>query len=323
MKISRLGFAFVVSAALAACGGGGSSGGSTGGATGGGGTPTPTPPPTTFTYTKFADVTGNVSFTNACMTFETINGFPQWVFSQSFDDFQSINYSSSTETWRIVYFPDSSREQSFGPAEIVTNTAELISYQKTNPNPPADYLNIFGNQPGNVAREYTRAISYGLASGGSPVQAFCTIGIPTDPNDIPSQATVTYTDLLFGGFVLDAVPGGNPPIASSRITGGSGTITGDISTGRLTFDMSIEVTDSQNVVRTLGPFKGTADVTVGANSAGYRGRLTYAATEDVEIVGGFYGPQGTETANVFAVNVDLNNDGQFDQLIFAGLSAKR
>lgn len=312
--------ALFCSAALASCGGG-SSGGSP---TSGGGTPSPTPTSSPSpSYTKIADLTGDVHFANSCIGYDTINGFPQWVLSSDFGDFQTINYSTSSETWRIVNFANSAQEESFGPAQLVSTSNEVTIYNKDNGTEPPDYLRVFGTRAGFVMRDYSRSNVYGLVGGGSLAQAACTFGVPTDPNDIPSQTTVTYSDLMFGGIIVNSDPGATPPFSTSTITGGTGTITGDTTTGKVTFNMTLEVTAPDNSVSTMGPFQGTLDVTNANNVGGFHGRLNYGGKADVETLGGFYGPQGIETGAVFSVNVDLNTDGQNDQFILANVSGRR
>ncbi len=316
--------ALMVSATVAACGGGGGS--SSPATVGGGGTPTPTPTPTpapTFTYTKFADLSGDQSFPSACVDADaspigTLRAPNPAQFGQN----GIISYAAATDSWTARSVQGKS--ETFGPADLVSTASDETLYQKASTLGPDARFQIFNEQDGPAPFEYMRStFSILFDPSFPPTYTACFIGVPTDQDDIPSATTVTYSDLEFGGFVIDEAPGQSPPSTFFTIVDGTGQINGNTGTGDVTIEFSLTIEDSSGVQSTIGPISGTVGTEFVDDVAGYSGLLNFGAVPEYTIAGGFFGPEGRETGFIFAASVDQNADGTPERSIFGGAWAKR
>lgn len=321
MKFSGVAAALLCSVALAGCGGEGSSGGSSGPATGGGGsTPTPTP---TFTYTKFADLTGDQDFPTACIDAEPSQiGTITNAQPRQMGVYGAVMFADATDTYTITNLYGF--QQGFGPADLFDTTANSDEYRKPSGLGPDHRLQIFRNSETGLTFEYMRsAFAILFEQGRPPVYTSCVFGVATDPDDVPSDATVTYTDLRFGGSVIDEAPGQTPPSTYNQIVGGTGTLTGNTQTGDVTIEFSLTIEDASGAQSTIGPFQGTVTTEINGDVAGYSGLINVGGAPEILVAGGYFGPEGRETGFSFHGAIDQNADGIPERSIFGGVAAKR
>ena len=318
-------------AALTACGGGDSGGGAppTGGGappTGGGGGPAPTPTPTpTFSYTKYVDLEGDQNYYSACVGAGPIlrgvavgDAPPSSLGIQVFGQDGLVTFTEATETWQVAI--PNGQSESFGPADLQASTGPLIIYQRSDDG-DLEVLEIETLGSASTLREYSRELFFSLADTTARLgTAYCSIGVPSEPDDLPDSTTVTYSNFDIEGAYYQQV---GSSVESRRITGGSATVTGNTDTGEVAVDLSLEVEITGGGSQVFGPYSGTLTASVDTDRVGYFGQLNLGGIPEFTLSGAFYGPQGTETSFVFAADVDQDSD-RFNEQFFVGrASAKR
>ncbi|WP_197076207.1 hypothetical protein [Aurantiacibacter marinus] len=313
--------AVLASFLLVSCGGDDSSPTPTGSAT-----PTPTPPPAppppTFTYTQFANLTGVQDFATACIEYgQALDGVPRLVQAFPYSGGGNIDLDAGTAIWTVTEF-GGGVSASFGPGDIVSQAADRVRYD-LNTTPLPTRLSIFQSTVAGTPAAYGRRTGYLLPTGNGLQTAFCTLGVPTDPDDIPAATTVTYTDLAMDGFLIQRNPAGGNSI-TSQIVSGTGTISGNTTNGSIRFSISYVVEDSAGARRTVGPISGDVDIDLsGTDRAGYFGLLNFGGMPEYQITGGFYGPQGRETGFVVAAQLDQDSDGRPEEFLLINGYATR
>jgi len=321
MTSQRLAVALLCSAAVSACGGGGGSAPPPTG--GGGGTPTPTPTPT-FNYTAFDDLTGDQNFPSACVEAEpspigTLRQAQPWQFSNS----GLVSYTEASDSWTMTAIRN--QTEVFGPSDLFSDANGVREYRQPDSGGlPGSRFRLIEELNATNPYSYMRStFSLLFEPGLASAYTACFIGVPTDPDDIPAATTVTYTDLQFGGFVVDEAPGQTPPSTFSTIVDGTGTITGNTSTGAIDIEFSLTIEDANGVQSTIGPIAGEVTIAFIDEVAGYDGSLNLGGMPEYTIAGGFFGPEGRETGFAFAASLDQNSDGTPERSIFGGVSAQR
>jgi len=281
--------------------------------------PTPTPSPTpTFSYSTFDALTGSRTFRTACTVYGGGgNGVPRADGFHWYTLDGNISYDEPSDSWTVSEINGGSIV-TFDPSHLV-NASDPVTYEI--PGSPPSRLDIFTPMVANIPATYGRGFAYLLNPGNVIQQALCSVGVPTDPDDIPAATTITYSQLNLGGIVIDQNPAGGAPLVS-QIVGGSGTITGDTTTGELTFSLFYTVRDSNGAETTLGPVSGTIGVDLGNDSAGYIGPIN-PGVPVYRVNGGFYGPQGRETGFVLTGDIDQDSNGINEQFILMGGYATR
>lgn len=319
-KSDRVSAAVIAAILVASCGGGesGSSPAPTGSATS---TPTPTPPPPpppTFSYTEFANLTGAQDFGTACLVYSPRgNNMPGFDGELPFSADGAVDFDATAGIWSISQI-NGGNVSTAGPGDITSNTGTRIEYNNGAAPIPLR-LSVITPQVAGASGLYGRGISYLLPlSGGGAQSGFCSLGVATDPDDIPASTTVTYTNVAMEGVVLDEPAGGGQPIVS-RVVSGSGTITGNTSTGEIMFSLSYVVEAPGGAQTTIGPIAGTVDIDLSNdNRAGYFGLINFGGTPEYSISGGFYGPQGRETGFILYAAQDLDSNGLNERVILIG-----
>lgn len=319
----------IACAMLGACGGGSSSGGgSAGGGSSGGGTPTPTPTPTptsSFSYSRFTELTGTSNFATACMEGDSsaIGTLRQPFFQVLLGDGNAISLDRSTQTWSVTAF--NGKSETFGPADVVSAPGTLITeYRKASALGPFERYFVGAPDSGTVTFDYLRGgAAFLLDPGGAPTNMFCYFGVPTIPADIPSGTTVTYTHLFPSGTVVEETPGMPLPSRALSIIGGSGSISGNTTTGVLTITLNLTTRDANGGQATIGPLTGTANTEIVNGRAGFRGTLNAGGMPEYQIAGGYFGPQGREIGFAIAAARDLDSNGVPDFSVLGGVAARR
>lgn len=255
-------------------------------------TPTPTPSPTpTFSYSSFADLTGDREFGVACLTYAPFtNGVPTFTGSQWQVSNMGISYDSASDSWTIAR-ASGAQQTTFGPAELVSSANGNLAYATTSA--PPQTLGITVPQAGGLSAIYARSLSFFI----TPVVdvrelGTCSIGVPTDPADLPAGIAV-FDRLSLTGTVIAENPAGGDPIIS-EVIGGSGTISADMDQRKITFNLFYTVRDSGGFETTLGPIQGTIDIEEQPNAVGYFEQIGIGPPI-WQVNGTFYGPSAMET----------------------------
>ena len=276
-------------------------------------TPTPTPPPPpTFSYTKFAELTGTQDFGTACTTWSVRgNGVPATDNLVQFLADGIVDFDADNEIWEILETLGG-RAYQFGPDDIVSQDSAATNYRTGTP--PSGF-SVAIPSAGGFTAEYGRVSRSTLVIDSGPVQnASCVFGVATDPEDFPAATTVVYEDLYIRGWVFDEVAGGGG-FETSRIVDGSGSITGNTSTGDVEFSLFYEVEATDGTRRTIGPLTGGGTVDVSEDRAGVFALLNMDSTPEYQLNAAFFGPSGSELAFSASADVDTNRDGAVEQLI--------
>ena len=235
------------------------------------------------------------------------------------DDF--VRYKSASDEWTVQLV--NGQVGTFGPGERTLKTDSDIQFQRVAASGHPETLEIKRIGDGTALREYSRELFFVLADAVGPLgTSYCTIGIPTNPEDLPATASVTYSDLNVRGVVWedDARSGS---AQGMRIIGGSGDIVGNSQSGDVMVNMTLEVESTGGGSRMIGPIQGTVSATVDTDRVGYMGLLNFGASPEYFISGGFFGPQGTETSFVFDAAIDQDGNGVNELYITGRVSAKR
>ncbi|VVT05664.1 hypothetical protein [Erythrobacter sp. EC-HK427] len=287
-------------------------------------TPTPTPTPTpTFSYTEFANLTGVQDFGTACVAYRPRgNNMPGLDGEVLFSGAGAVDLDATTGVWTIAEI-NGATVRTIGPESITSTTATRVEYNSTATAVPFR-LSVITPQVAGQSARYGRAISYLLPlAGGGGQSGFCTLGVATDPDDIPATTTVTYSNVAMEGVVLDEPAGGGQPIVS-RVISGSGTITGNTTTGEITFSLTYVVEAPGGVQTTIGPITGTAPIDLGNDSrAGYRNLIGDGTPPQYAVNGAFYGPQGRETGFILYSFQDADSNGLNERVVLIGGYATR
>ncbi len=219
-----------------------------------------------------------------------------------------IDLNADTGVWTISEINGGSTA-SVGPSELVLESPERLEYEGTEAPIPTRYVVNAPPVSGGLA-EYGRNVFFRLALEGGGLQtAICTLGVPTDPDDIPSATTVTYNDVEFVGAIFDENPAGGSSFIS-QIVESSGTFEGNTETGIISISLTFTVEASGGARTTIGPLTGEASIDLsGDGRAGFEGILNFGGAPEYFIKGGFYGPQGREAGFVIYANQDQNFDG--------------
>lgn len=315
-KLGHASIAVMASFLLVSCGGDDSSPTPTGSATP---TPTPTPtPPPTFTYTEFANLTETQDFGTACLVYSPRgNNMPGFDGQLPFSADGSIDFDAANGIWSIAQI-NGANVATTGPGDITSNTGTRIEYNNGAVPIPLR-LSVITPQVAGASALYGRGISFLLPlSGGGAQNGFCSLGVATDPDDIPASTTVTYNNVAMEGVVLDEPAGGGQPIVS-RVVSGSGTITGNTVNGEITFSLSYVVEAPGGAQTTIGPIAGTVGIDLtNDNRAGYFGQINLGGVPEYTVNGGFYGPQGRETGFILYAAQDLDFNGLNERVILIG-----
>ncbi|WP_137862603.1 MULTISPECIES: hypothetical protein [unclassified Sphingomonas] len=246
------------------------------------------------TYTKFADQTGDQSFTSGCVRVAPPNsstvGFP--------DTGLAFGYTASTQSWGVT---GDGLSLSFGPADIDTSApAGYPFYAKPGIGSFIDRLRIqTAGIVGIGPLEYARVVSVITNATGSSRTYTCLIGAPTLVTDLPTTPTVTY-NAAYGGGATRTILGG---ATSTLSLGKSGvTLGADLLTGQVTATIHLIGTPASGPDIDLGTVTGTANIDPA--TGGYYGWTWSSPTLSGitgQFSGRFYGPQGKETEFVLAL----------------------
>ena len=293
---------------LTACGGGDSSGPSTGGPSPT--PPPPPPPPPTFSYTKFADLTGTQTFQSTCGGEELYFG-DTFVFGGTrFGEGIEIVSDRSGPTYQItipqlVFEPEST--VSFFQVDrdpAAPSTAE--AYLKTDANGRTQRLAVFAPRVNDVALEYTRQASLFVQRETGFINAICAFGVPTKLNDNPASTRTygkSYTSALLRKVEMASSSGPTRFFSASASTA---TATANPATGAIDITLTIRGQEIVGGVRSdtieeLGTYR--ASTTIDGSEQSFVDTVVNDANTTAGTFGGwFFGPQGRTLAVSFGIN---------------------
>ncbi|WP_164118243.1 hypothetical protein [Sphingorhabdus sp. Alg239-R122] len=281
-------------------------------------TPSPTPTPAPFTYTKFDDLTGDQNFATACEAFipRADNFAPGREATQVFGADGLITYSAVDEAYTV--FTPNNVQQIFGPDDRAASPSDQITYVKNSRTQGAfETFTIFRTLafPNDYVRRAEINIE-GSATSGTQIRslATCIFGVPTHPDDQPSQTQVSFDDFVISGTVYDARDGTGVKIRG--IVGGDASLSVNLSTGVVTSSLRFEAFGSGDTIE-LGTYSGENTITVNQETSGIFGLMADGNGNEVQINGSFFGPQGSEFGYVFTYSEDKNFDG-LNEMFFIG-----
>jgi hypothetical protein len=299
---------------LTACSGGGGS------SSGGGTVVTPTPSPGTPTpspsasstptpsYTKFAELTGDRSFTSACGRLDA--GSPPVVAPASLPTAGlSFAYVSATQTWTVI---GDGVNLSFGPTDVDPATPAGGQFYLKPGVSGTDRLRI--QLPGITGvgpMEYARIASVTTNVFGTSRTYSCVIGVPTLVTDVPAATTVTYRAAL-GGTGYRTPPAGG---ATTTFSLGKSTVALDANrvTGKVIAVINLIGTPTGGGADVdFGTVTGTADIDPA--TGGYYGTSWTSPTLTVifgAFSGRFFGPQGLESEFALSLVIDAPGAAPF------------
>ncbi|RYG86122.1 MAG: hypothetical protein EON59_10715 [Alphaproteobacteria bacterium] len=297
-------------AVLGACSGGGSSGNGGGGTVvtptpspSTGATPTPSPSPSP-SYTKFADLTGDLLFRSTCVGNEA--GFSiGWIPTSSPRNGLSFGFSNSAASWTVQ---GNGEDVTFLASERDTTAPSTVA-RYIKPGGPTTRLTIQRPGIGTVGADYFRVATYVR----SPRTYQCMIGIPTLITDRPAGSTISFPSASVTGYLF--------------ITPQNSTVRTQYSTNNSTsmFSVNLDRGEVAYSVRLIGsplPTGSGADVDFGTitgvasidpDTGGYyTTQLTVNGLTLMigEMSGEFYGPQGKEAGFGLAVYGTRPDGGQ-------------
>lgn len=306
----RYGAALSGAILLAACSGGGSSvsgGGTVLTPTPSPGTPTPSPstsPTPAPSYSKFAELAGDRSFTSAC---GRLDGAASPIVNPASlpTDGLSFAYVSATQTWTVT---GDGVNLSFGPADVDPATPAGGQFYLKPGAGGTDRLRI--QLPGIAGvgpMDYARTASVTTNVFGTSRTYSCVIGVPTLVTDVPAATAVTYRAAL-GGTGYRIPPGGG---ATTNYSLGKSTVALDANrvTGKVTAVINLIGTPAGGGADVdFGTITGTADIDPA--TGGYYGANWTSPTLNVifgAFSGRFFGPQGIESE--FALSLIIDSPG--------------
>lgn len=286
--------ALVVALALSACGGGG------GGGVGSTPTPVPTPTPTP-TPAPSPTPTPAPSGTNASLTdlqhSETFQNNAARVGGKlNTTSVSASGVNAKTEALTLSYnaaaksytVKSAAGEATFLPSNKIASSGNTVEFKKISGSTSQDlYLTDAG-----VGTRYVRGGTYEKlvvgADATDAIDVMFNYGVVTPSGATPIAGKGLYWTSMQGTYVWDT---------AYRLYG-SGYITADFSTGKLTSEgtsRAVRVFDGAN----QDGFAWSAGGTVSRNSSGFSGRFTIGGL-DGAWNGSFYGPSGEEIGATFS-----------------------
>lgn len=292
--------ALVGAAVLGGCSGGGSSG------NGGGGTVvTPTPSPSTGvtptpspspSYTKFADLTGDLSFPTTCTSI-TISSPVIARPATLPDEGLAIRYSAAAQSWTVT---GDGIDLTFVPSERDTSApATSMAYVK--PGSPTTRFSVSPTGPSTALTEYLRNVT--LTHMGHIYS--CVTGVKTVVTDRPPASQIAFPTVRAGGYLFRTPVFGSVS-TQYNLEATVSTYNVDLATGKVTFTIRLTVTPfpvgSASEVD-LGTVTAVADID-SATGAFYGTTVTSPDFTTImygQFSGRFFGPQGKESGFVLSM----------------------
>ena len=294
---------------LVACSGGG------GGSTGSGSivTPTPTPSPSasasptptpspTASYTKFADLTGDLTLASACTAIRITA--PPIVSPASLpDQGLAFTYASGAQSWGVT---GDGLALTFTAAERdPTLPTQVIGYNKTS-STPTERLRIATVGIGTTPAEYFRTATVTANAPGANGRNYtCIVGVKTLVTDAPAGTTFNFPNSRIAGFLFRVAP-----------PGGGAQVQYSMNNTTVGFDVNLATGEVKLVIHLIGspnPAGSGADVDFGtltgiadidpATGAYYGTSWTSPdmAITFPQVSGRFFGPQGKESGYVLTL----------------------
>ncbi len=266
-------------------------------------TPTPSPTPTA-SYTRFDDLVGDQRYAAACTGF-TPGGvdvvIPTGI---TFYNLQGpISYAAAAQTY-TVYAPNNVM-QTFEPGTLVAGTpVGTKTYSKPSVvSSGTETFSLIRPAPGGIGLDYGRIATMNIS--GSPssgtqarTSAFCVLGVPTRPSDVPPVASVSFTRFRVNGNAFDNSSGALVTYTLSKSTA---TLSVDLTTGIFTTTLHAIGTTAGGADTDFGTFSGSGSL--GISDASLSGAFFSSPAGPLggPLNGGFFGPQGSEFGYTFTL----------------------
>ena len=313
-------------AMLAACGGGDSSPPPTGGGGGGGGTPTPTPPPAN-SYTKFADLTGDLAFDGACAEYSIDTSVSPQLgspMSSRMGEGLQFDFNAAAQSWTITkptFDGTSPVTSTFTAADLLSSPpANTTGYAKPNANGEEDELFFLKAAATGIPLEYVRiADFYRAVDGNSPgffaaARTNCAYGVPTLSGEVFQTGEFTFSEVKVYGYAIRKIGFAfDDPFEVYDLGESTATLTADYINGFVNTSIDLKGRLIQADGSRSGTIKqfpmlteGTGNFRVipetkGVNMA-YNGLFTVDGIRGFDFFEGwFFGPQGVEAGYAFSV----------------------
>ncbi len=280
-------------------------------------TPTPTPTPSPASYTRFGNLTGDLNLPTACLTFqlESGNSFPA-VSGQQLGVEGALQFTEASQTWRAG-LPRNLFSTTFGPSDLVTDTAFQLVYEKPSASRPDLPQRLSFFTP-TVDIEFLRGASIDLDVQNDVRQfARCVTGSPTRADDVPAANTIAFSGFdVRGGFFQST----DTSFPSLGFGDGSLSLGFDAASGRsvLTFSYTIR---SSGGDRSVGPI--AIPLQRADDTAGFTGEVTTGDGVRYNIVGAYFGPDAREAGVVILAQFDENANAVPDQQLLVRALARR
>ncbi|AKM10648.1 hypothetical protein AB433_12825 [Croceicoccus naphthovorans] len=221
---------------------------------------------------------------------------------------QTLSYDTSEQSWLIKGL---GIEQLFTPEDIFTPETPFPTVEEQYlvmvNNQPVASMNILAPEPGGMALEYARNLTYAIRNefqGNNFENGNCVFGVPTLPDDQPNATSVTYADYATIGSIIYVYDDGT--FAAYRISGSEEAISVNLNTFAVDISMHLIGTLDDNSTSGAGSAaEATLDLgTFTANGiqiddepygiGGYFDAPNPSA--EMPFQGWFFGPQGKEIA---------------------------
>lgn len=261
-------------------------------------TPAPTPSPTAGTYPAFASLTGAQLYSSGCLSFQGSNGGAPTLQEGGFYAIESgaVSYDGAgTYTVRGI---------AFGEADKLSGSqGGTLAYAKSDPanGGAMTRFDLVQPTPGTYSRTASVLVD-GQARG-----RYCVLGVPTRNTDLPSATMVAFTTFSVRGRAFDKRSG---TLVEYDLAPSSATLAANLATGGFTSRLTL-VGNAGGSNVTLGSYD--IEGFLEEASSGLSGRPPGVPTpqptpgtpgaiyvRDIDVRGGFFGPQGREFAYMFS-----------------------
>lgn len=267
-------------------------------------TPTPTPTPTASSYQRYADLTGDRSFSTACASLVGATGLPTPQPAAAFGDALTLGYTASTGGWTVG---GDGVSLGFGAGDATTAPANQKTYAKTVAG-SVQQLTIIDPAAAGTTLSYTRDVSLRVDRTAGSTLYSCVFGVPALAADVPSgAASYSRTSVTGTATVLDA----NGSVATYALSNATASIAVNAA-GTVTVTVHLlgnlqTANDTASATTELGTFTGTG--TIEAARVRFAGSLdsTDQVSQFSSFSGAFFG--GSEAATAFEVLATDPNTG--------------
>lgn len=220
-----------------------------------------------------------------------------------------LGYITSTQAYYAIASDGEFRTGTFLPSDKTLEISTEVAFSKTiGSNGTIGSLRLI--RPAS-SYEYSRISAFNIRtpSTGYETTTFCAVGVPTRVNDIPTSATVSFTQFAIAGVAYDRSGGSIVAYTlSAAVSMGV-----DVRNGVFQSTVALVGTSANGATLNLGSYNlvGTINQTDGTFFAGQ----DVANSTGFRINGQFFGPEGKEFGYSFELSRYNSNNSNFNRVI--------